>query len=274
VATLPCRAFADIAAAVGDGRAELGMLPVENSIAGGVAAAYDVLATAELRVVGEMLQPIRLCLLGVPGASLARLRRVMSHPVALGQCQQYLSGLPAVDAIAVHDTAGAARMAAERRDPETAAVAAGVAAARYGLIVLAENIQDRPDNQTRFYVIARADTHHAAAGEGPARTVLRVVTAHRPGALVDVLLPFAEAGINLTRLESRPATEPWHYCFFLELDADATEPAAAAAIARATARARELHTLGSFRRRPSIHPATVHPEPHPGAVRRSGRTEG
>jgi prephenate dehydratase len=247
---VPCYDFAELGSAVLDGRAEYGMLPVENSIAGGVAPAYDMLAATELIVVGEVVQPIRLCLLGVPGAATAGVRRVLSHPVALAQCQTFLRTLGEAETLAVHDTAGAARIVAERAAPETVAVACRAAARRYGLEIMAEDIQDRADNQTRFFVVARpgAPAPAMARWSGGHRTALLLATAHRPGALVAVLTPLARAGVNLTRIESRPAAEPWQYHFFLELDADAGDRDVAAAIEEAAAEARELRMLGSFRR--------------------------
>lgn len=253
VEPLPCPGFADLADAVTSGRAGFGMLPVENSIAGGVAPSYDELRRGSLTVVGEVIEPIRLCLMGLPGASVKGLRRVLSHPVALGQCQAMLRRLDGVDAVAVHDTAGAARLVAEAGDAGVAAVASRRAASLYGLDVLLDDVQDRPDNQTRFFVVARPGTPvlepgDVAPGAPGLRTALLLATAHRPGALADVLVPLAAAGLNLTRIESRPADEPWHYAFFLELDGDAGEPRAAAALRAAADAARQLHVLGSFHR--------------------------
>ncbi|HSJ26176.1 MAG TPA: prephenate dehydratase [Longimicrobiales bacterium] len=249
VITVPCPTFAGIAEQVLAGDAGYGMLPVENSIAGGVGGGYDVLSTGRLAVVGEVVEPIGLCVLGVPGAGLAEVRRVLSHPVALAQCQRFLDGLVEADALAVHDTAGAARLVAERGDRATVAVAGRFAAELYGLAVLAEDVQDRPDNQTRFFVVAAPGTPPPPASAfGSPRTALLFSTAHRPGALSDVLAPLAAAGINLSRIESRPADAPWHYNFFLELDADLADPVVATAVEQASRAARSLTVLGSFRR--------------------------
>jgi len=252
ITPLPQPDFAGVARAVIEGAADFGMLPVENSIAGGVAPAYDVLASAPVTVVGEIISAIRLCLMAPPGATIERVRRVLSHPVALAQCQIYLQRMHAADAIAVHDTAGAARIVAQHGDPGEAAVAPRGAAERYGLELLAEDIQDRDDNQTRFFVIAPRGTAPlpSRANADVHRTALLLETAHRAGALVDALIPFAEHDINLSRIESRPADQPWHYRFFLELDADAASPAAVAAIADVTQRAHRVHVLGTFRRLP------------------------
>lgn len=281
---LPCREFQGIADAVTSGEAELGMLPVENSIAGSVTGAFDVLRRGDLVVLGEIVQPIRHCLLGVPGAAVTQVRRVTSHPVALAQCMRFLSTLEGAESVAIYDTAGAAREVSERRLPEVAAVAGRGAAERYGLTILAEDIQDRPDNQTRFFIVAGRDANNAAterriAGDGPPahvpasataagpadrrqaegdgrrpqddrnvvrKTLLLLETQHRAGALSEVLQPFAAAGISLAHIIARPGDEPWHYRFFLEVEADHEDPAAAEAIAIARGRAYDLLVLGSF----------------------------
>jgi prephenate dehydratase len=252
ITALPQPDFAAVARAVVSGAAAFGMLPVENSIAGGVAPAYDVLASASVSVVGEIISPIRLCLMAPPGASIEHVRRVLSHPVALAQCQIYLQQMRGADAIAVHDTAGAARIVAQHGDPAEAAVAPRGAAQRYALELLAEDIQDRDDNQTRFFVIAPRGTAAlpSRSNADVHRTALLLETAHRAGALVDALTPFAQHGINLSRIESRPADQPWHYRFFLELDADAASAETVAAIADVTQRAHLVHVLGTFRRLP------------------------
>ena len=245
---LPRREFRDLGDAVTAGEADYGMLPIENTLAGSVLAAHDVLLASDLQVVGEVIRPIRHCLLAVRGATLEGVRRVLSHPVALAQCTRYLMAHPAMEAVAVYDTAGAAREVAEREDRTVAAIAAEGAAGRYGLAILDRDVQDRHDNQTRFLVVAKPGAE-APAGRGkggPPKTALEVETENRPGALVDVLLPFASRGVNLTKLESRPGAQPWTYRFFLELQADAGEEPAARALDEVRARAKRLRVLGSF----------------------------
>jgi prephenate dehydratase len=245
---LPCREFRDLGSAVLSGEADFGMLPIENTLAGSVLAAHDVLLGSDLEVVGEVIRPIRLCLLAAAGATLATVRRVLSHPVALAQCTRFLIERGSLEAIAVYDTAGAAREVAEKADPVVGAIAARGAAERYGLEILAEEIQDRDDNQTRFLVLARpggARPVRRSAG-GPTKTALEVETENRPGALVEVLLPFARRGVNLSKLESRPGGEPWTYRFFLELAADARDPSAREALEEIGRAARRLRVLGSF----------------------------
>jgi prephenate dehydratase len=248
VVVLPERDFPGVAHAVMTRNADYGVLPVENSIHGSVITAYDVLGSGGLVVIGEVVHPIRHCLLGLHDVLPDQVRRIISHPVALGQCARYLATLPRAEIVAFYDTAGAAREVAERREPSLAAVAGHSAAARYELAVLAEDIQDRADNATRFFLVRRADdpvVTVAPAAAGPHKAVLVLETEHRPGALVGALLPFAERSVNLTRIESRPADRVWNYRFFLELvtsDLDALD----AAIADVRAHAAHVFVIGVF----------------------------
>ena len=243
---VPLREFRDAGEAVVGGRVDAAVLPVENSIAGSVGPAYDVLLSLPLRVVREVVRPIRHCLLGVSGAAMETVRRAVSHPVALAQCTEFLRARPAMEAVAVYDTAGAAREVAAVRDPAVAAIASRLAGERYGLDVLAADIQDRDDNQTRFYAVVAED---AGAAPEPAgadlKTALVLETRNEPGALVAVLETFAARGVNLTKLESRPGAEPWSYRFILEL-VSADDDAHAAAVEDARAAAVSLRVLGRF----------------------------
>ncbi|MBB4636864.1 prephenate dehydratase [Longimicrobium terrae] len=246
-----CREFADVAASVLAGEVHFGLLPVENTLAGSVVAAYDVLATRPLVIVGEVVTPIHHCMLGIPGASLDGITRVRSHPVALAQCTRWLASRPGVQAVAAYDTAGSARDVAAAADPTLAAIAGRGAADRYGLAVLAADVEDRPDNQTRFLVVAARDGHTGAAlprHGGAMKSALVAETQNAPGALVGILAPFAARGINLSKLESRPTGEPWRYRFLIEIDADAASGDTAAALAEARRHASRLDVLGSFPR--------------------------
>jgi prephenate dehydratase len=253
-APLPCRSFGAVVDAVEEGRADFGVLPVENTLAGTVTGAYDALAGSRLLVVGEVIHPIRHCLLGLAGARPDRLTRIVSHPVALAQCTRFLSAHPSAESVAVYDTAGGAEEVAERGDPRTGAVASRGAAARYGLEILAEGIQDRDDNQTRFYVVRRRTGEPSGASgtasepveAGEHRTVLLLEVEDRPGSLLSVLDSFARRGINLTKLESRPAERPWRYRFLLEVAADARDPGAVDALGEVRGRSSTFRNLGSF----------------------------
>lgn len=248
--TLPLPDFAGVRRAVTSAAAPRGVLPIENSIHGGVSGAYDVLAHGDLAVLDEIVQPIRLCLLGVPGARAADIRRVISHPVALAQCDRFLGALGGAVVEAFYDTAGAAQHVAAAGDPSLAAVAGRVAAERYGLDVLAADIQDRDDNATRFFLVggrealAWPDGHAGHAGEWKA--VLLLEADHRPGSLVRMLLPFSAHGLNLTRIESRPADVLWSYRFFVELVTPRGTEALAAALRDVGAQASRVVVLGCF----------------------------
>ena len=152
----PCATFDAAVRAVVNGHADYAVIPVMNLIAGPVHAALDAMAPfASLERVGELALPVRLALLGLSGAAVPELREVLSHPVALRQCTRFLAEHPHIVAVEAHDTAGAARMVAIRRDPSVAAIAAPWAAVRYGLVVLAEGLEDRPDNTTTFVLVRR-----------------------------------------------------------------------------------------------------------------------
>ena len=251
---VPCRDFRGVGEALERGEAEFGLLPVENSLAGSVQGAQDVLLSGRFRVLGETVSRIRHCLLGVPGACAEALRRVISHPVALAQCTHFLART-GLEAVAAHDTAGAARQIAAGGDPGVGAIAARSAAGRYGLEVLAEDLQDRNDNQTRFFLISLAgdrteegpgSTEAPGAHEGPFKAVAALELEHRPGALFEALRPFARHRLDLTRIESRPAGDPWRYRFLVELTVPSDPGALKSAVEAVRSGGAGLTVLGSF----------------------------
>ncbi|PYO68633.1 MAG: prephenate dehydratase [Gemmatimonadetes bacterium] len=243
----PYREFRDVAQAVLEHRAELGLLPIENSLVGSIATNFDLIAESALAIVGEVVSAVHHCLLGVPGAQRAALRRVLSHPVALAQCERFLRELSGVEVVAFYDTAGAAAEVARRKDTSLGAVAGVLAARRYGLEVLAERIEDEPHNQTRFLLVARDATPPPA--DVPAKTTLRLKLPHRPGTLARALAPFADAGLNLTKLESRPdRSTPWEYLFYLDVEGRAAEPAMRSALAALATQGAVITLLGEYAR--------------------------
>lgn len=247
---VPTDSCEGVARAVADGAVDAGLLAIENTLAGSVVATYDALAAAAdaVTIVGEVVLPIRHCLLAPQGATLDGLEIVESHPIALAQCTRFLTARRGLAVHAAWDTAGAAHDVAAAGDVRRAAIAGRGAAERFGLAVLAEGIEDRPDNQTRFLVLAR---HTVPVPDGaPARTGLLATTDNAPGALVRLLAPLAEKGLNLTALESRPTGEPWTYRFFLEVEHPAGIAALDAALPALRAAARELRVLGTWRRAP------------------------
>jgi len=243
----PYREFRDVAQAVLERRAELGLLPIENSLVGSIATNFDLIAESALAIVGEVVSAVHHCLLGVPGAQRAALRRVLSHPVALAQCERFLRELSGVEVVAFYDTAGAAAEVARRKDTSLGAVAGVLAARRYGLEVLAERIEDEPHNQTRFLLVACDATPPPA--DVPAKTTLRLKLPHRPGTLARALAPFADAGLNLTKLESRPdRSTPWEYLFYLDVEGRAAEPAMRSALAALATQGAVITLLGEYAR--------------------------
>jgi len=243
----PHREFRDVARAVLEHRADLGLLPIENSVVGSIATNFDLIAESALAIVGEVVSAVHHCLLGVPGAQRAALRRVLSHPVALAQCERFLRELAGVEVVAFYDTAGAAAEVARRKDASLGAVAGVLAARRYGLDVLAERIEDEPHNQTRFLLVARDATTPPA--DVTAKTTLRLKLPHRPGTLARALAPFAEAGLNLTKLESRPdRSTPWEYLFYLDVEGRAGEPAMRSALAALATQGAVITLLGEYAR--------------------------
>jgi prephenate dehydratase len=197
---VPCATFEDALAAVANGEAQLGMIPIENSVAGRVADIHHLMPVAGLHIVAEWFLPVRHQLMAPPGAVLRDIRSVESHVMALGQCRNVIRRLK-LKAIVAADTAGSARKVAELADRSQAAIASRLAAEIYGLEILAENIEDEAHNTTRFIVVARAP-------RWPPDTADRVITTfvfrvrNLPAALYKALGGFATNGVNMTKLES------------------------------------------------------------------------
>ncbi|MBF0152260.1 MAG: prephenate dehydratase [Magnetococcales bacterium] len=211
---LPCRSFEDVFSAVEEGRAAIGMIPVENSMAGVVSDSYDLLATRQLHIIGEHYLLVRHSLLGLPGADLEGIRAVYSHPQGLAQCQAFLKRYR-WERFSVYDTAGAAADLVKRGNPAEAAVASELCAGRYGLKVLQRDIQDCRMNTTRFILVAKAEVPPPA--DVACKTSLLFEVRNIPAALYKCLGGFATNGVNLTRLESRPVqSTPWAYHFYLD----------------------------------------------------------
>jgi prephenate dehydratase len=245
---VPYRTLPDLFTALSQGEIQRAFVPIENSHAGSVAEAYDLLLEYEVRVQSEWVHPINHCLLGVEGAKPSDLQRVFSHPQALAQTDKFLRQAQ-LETEAYYDTAGAAQMVAERRDPAYAAVAGRLAGERYGLIVLAEGIQTSADNATRFFLVApgawQLGEDRSLAGQG--RTTLAFSVEHRPGALVRALSCFSRRQVNLNRIESRPSRRrPWEYLFFADLEGYAHQPQVSASLRELERLNPMVRILGSY----------------------------
>ena len=230
---------------VASGQAEYGVAPIENSSDGAVAHTLDLFIGSPLKIAGEIELPVHHHLLAAQ-PELGAVRRVRAHLQAFAQCRRWLDrALPEAPRVSDSSNAAAARYAAEH--PDTAAIAPRAAAEQYGLQVLAANIEDQPDNRTRFLVIGR----HDQAPSGDDKTSVLASAANRPGALAALLQPLAAAGIDLTRVESRPQPgTDWGYVFFLDLRGHAREEPVAAALARLREAAALYQVLGSYPRAP------------------------
>ena len=197
---LPCATFEDALAAISSGEADLGMIPIENSVAGRVADIHHLLPGSGLFIVGEYFLPIRHQLMAIKGTKLADIKSVESHVHALGQCRRVIRKL-GVRPIVAADTAGSARDISERKDKSVAAIASRLAADIYGLEILAEDIEDEAHNTTRFVVLAR-EANWAKPGSGPLVTTFVFRVRNLPAALYKALGGFATNGVNMTKLES------------------------------------------------------------------------
>jgi len=241
VATLPCAAFEHIFAAVEQGRADFGVLPVENSTAGSINKSFDLLLEHDLKVNGEIMVRVRHCLLRLRGEQ-GEITEVRSHPQALAQCERYLNR-HGYKAVPWYDTAGSAKDLAASPAPGVAVIASALAGITYGLETVEAGIEDLHNNFTRFFVIAKGD---APQGER-SKTSLVFAVPNTPGSLLAALHEFAERGINLSKLESRPRRgRPWQYVFYLDFDGHWQDPKAGEAIMRLLSQAAFVKLLGSY----------------------------
>jgi chorismate mutase/prephenate dehydratase len=237
--------FRGAAESVSSGVADLALLPIENTTAGSINETYDLLAMGTLHITGEVVSAIEHCLLALPGAELADLRTVMSHPQALAQCHELFARHPHLTARADLDTAGAARRVAESNDRTMAAIASSAAAKRYGLAIVARGIQSASGNATRFVEVA---LRPAPMPDGAAaKTSLVFALADRPGVLGEILSCIAARNLSLTKLESRPIPEvPFTYRFYADVLGHAASEPFHAALDDIRPLTTELRVLGTY----------------------------
>jgi prephenate dehydratase len=242
VETRPRETLAETLFAIEKGDADYAMMPVENAVAGSVSHSYELLMEHDLRIHAEVILHVRHMLMALPGTQLEDLKRARSHPQALAQCQRYLKrhNLQPEPAF---DTAGSARQLAEGHEPDVAAIASELAAELYRLEILDRAIEDLAFNYTRFFVLALASPPRAQRN----KTSLIFSTPHQPGALYHCLGEFAQRGINLTKLESRPRlNRPWQYLFYLDFEGHCQDPECEAALMGLLRRASFVKLLGSY----------------------------
>ncbi|ATB27166.1 bifunctional chorismate mutase/prephenate dehydratase [Melittangium boletus] len=230
------------------GEMDLALLPIENTTAGAMYETYDALVEEGVTLIAEVVDQVQHRLLGLPGARLESLHTVRSHPQAITQCETFFrERLPHVRLLPDLDTGGAAQRVREANDPGVAAIASDSAAQRFGLEVLAHELQDRKGDFTRFVEVARAAT--PLPTDAPCKTSLVMVLENKPGTLGKALLVLAERGVNLARLESRPLPgSPWCYRFFLDLEGHAASAPIEAVLRDLQPYTQSMRLLGTYPR--------------------------
>ncbi len=240
----PCGDLDNVFKAVEQGETQFGIVPVENSLEGSINRTSDLLMDSELKIYGETELRIVHCLITNPGTRMDSMKRIYSHPQALGQCQAFLKHLDC-EIIPTYDTAGSVKMIKEKGIKDGAAIASARAAEIYGMQVIAQGIEDNPNNYTRFLILSRQDS----LPSGNDKTSIIFSVKDRPGALSEALKIFASRNINLTRLKSRPIKEkPWQYNFFLDFEGHREDRAVREAFEHLEKTTIFLKVLGSYPR--------------------------
>lgn len=244
---LLCRSIPEVLEAAASGRVDLGFTAIENSIEGTVNVALDALIFEhDLLIQREVVIDVRLHLLGLPGASMDSVQRVISFPVATAQCRRYLTdNLPHTEEVAANSTAAAARDLADSQDAATAAIGTALSQKLYGLELIATDIEDHPENQTRFVAVSRSGV---PAPTGHDKTSIVVFQrADRSGSLLGILAEFAARSINLTKLESRPTKKALgDYCFLIDLEGHIADQLVADCLTSIVAKHGEVKFLGAY----------------------------
>ena len=218
----PFSLSADVFHALVNREIEAAVIPIENSLAGSVSEHFDLLLAHDVKVDRETLLRIRHNLIGLSGSGIGEIDRVFSHPVALAQCRRFLADHPKMEAYSFYDTAGSVKQLVELRDHHAAAIASAAAAEYYGAQIIESDIEDNPENYTRFFLVRRAGE---GLLDGPANKMsLAFSVENRPGSLAEALSELKELGTNLTKIESRPVHgKPWEYIFYVDCQIQSRE---------------------------------------------------
>ena len=244
IRVVPRPTFESLFRAIGERAADYALVPIENSLAGSVQRNYDLLRASKLVIVGETVLPIAHCLIGCRGSTLAKIRSVESHPVALAQCERFFAHYPRLRRIASDDTAGSVRNVVVRGDPSRGAIASAFAAELYGGKILRWHIEDHRQNFTRFLLLSSG---RSPLRRGADKLSLVFRLAHRPGTLSEAVAAFARQKINLVKIESRPLPgRPWEYWFYVDLQVAPRHPGLADALRELGGCSRGLRILGHY----------------------------
>ncbi len=248
VEIVPCVVSADVLARVVAGQVDGAVIPIENSLHGSVAEHYDLLLELPVRIERETLMRIRHNLIARPGVRLEDVRRVLSHPVALSQCRHFLASRPALEPVPFYDTAGSVKHLMAAGLTDSAGLAPELAATQYGAEILIAGVEDHVENYTRFHLVRPQQANLPSVGDGsPDKMSLAFAIEHRPGTLVAALERLAKAGVDLTKIESRPVPgSPWEYVFYVDVRFD-REDKADSAVAALGQHCRMLKVLGRYR---------------------------
>lgn len=242
VEVVPCQDLNALFEAIQSQGVDYAILPVENALAGAVSMAYELLMDSDLRIQAEVFVHVHHMLVAQPGTTMADLKHVRSHPQALAQCGQFLRRNK-LEPVPWYDTAGSARDLSTTPAPYTAAISSRLAAELYGLDILSSEIEDVPFNFTRFFVLGHGDPERGEYS----KTSIVFATRNRPAALYDCLGEFAQRGLNLTKIESRPRrNRPWEPVFFLDFEGHWQDSACQEALARLLQHASFVKMLGSY----------------------------
>ncbi len=238
----PCESLDDVFRAVEQGEVQFGVVPIENSLEGSISRVYDLLLDSSLMVCGETELRVVHCLIASPETRLDLIKRVYSHPQALGQCQAFLKHLDC-ELIPTYDTAGSVKIIKEKGITDGAAIASTRAAEIYGMQIIAREIEDNPNNFTRFFILAKQDSPPS----GNDKTSIVFSVKHRPGALYEFLKELTAGNINLTKIESRPTRQkPWEYNFYLDFEGHRQDKAAQKALDNLERTSLFVKVLGSY----------------------------
>ncbi len=242
IQTRPCESLDDVFKAVQQGAVPFGIVPVENSLGGSIGQTYDLLLSSNLKVSGEIELRVTHYLIANPGVKLDTIKRVYSHPQALAQCQVFLKHLNC-ELIPTYDTAGSVKMIKEKGITDGGAVASARAAELYKMKTIAKEIEDNPNNFTRFFVLSKQDSPPS----GSDKTSIVFSLKHKPGALYGILKEFAGRNINLTKIESRPTKQtPWEYNFYLDFEGHREEAVVREALENLERASLFVKVLGSY----------------------------
>ncbi|MFC1592973.1 prephenate dehydratase [Candidatus Omnitrophota bacterium] len=242
VITKPCESLDDVFRTVEQNETQFGIVPIENSLEGSISRVYDLLLDSSLKVRGELELRVAHCLIASPETRLDLIKKVYSHPQALGQCQAFLKHL-GCEVIPTYDTAGSVKMIKEKGITDGGAIASVRAAEIYGMKIIAREIEDNPNNFTRFFVLSKQDSPPS----GNDKTSIVFSVRHKAGALFEFLRELTTSNINLTKIESRPTRQkPWEYNFYLDFEGHREDSAPRAALEKLRNTSTFVKVLGSY----------------------------